>query len=298
MQNKHCVLDCCQPRNLCLFAVTSPGHIVQMSAIWICIRPFASPMEEVVLTWVLLVWRSTLLDYGHPILCCVTSFSVFSIRPCLSILHVCVADLHHFKAWTCPGWHIYLTSVCCLVCWNLEPYYWMMCTISTLLAYDACRFQQEAFQHQRMLSLLVLYLQLLGVQHWYCQSCSFIYISMMGSQDLTDALRISILNANYMAKHFEVSCHCQMNLDLVWSRVRVGHPSCPIPWATGKLLPRRWLFVSYGNKKVEPWQYVWFCDRIITQYCSVVWMEHVHMSSSLTCKHSRFFAIQMCACID
>jgi hypothetical protein len=97
-KNKHCVLDCCQPRNLCLFAVTSPGHIVQTSAIWICIRPFASPMEEVVLAWVLLVWRSTLLDYGHPILWCVTSFSVFSICPCLSILHVCVADLHHFKA--------------------------------------------------------------------------------------------------------------------------------------------------------------------------------------------------------
>ncbi|CAK9870079.1 unnamed protein product [Sphagnum jensenii] len=30
-----------------------------------------------------------------------------------------------------------------------------------------------------------------------------IYISMMGSQDLTDALRITILNANYMAKHLE-----------------------------------------------------------------------------------------------
>jgi hypothetical protein len=124
------------------------------------------------------------------------------------------------------------------------------------------------------------------------------YISMMGSQDLTDAFRITILNANYMAKHLEVSCHRQMNLDLVWSRVRVGHPSCRIPWGTGKLLPHRWLFISYGNKKVELWQYVWFCDRIITQYCSVVWMEHVHMSSSLTCKHSRFFAIQMCACID
>jgi glycine cleavage system protein P-like pyridoxal-binding family len=68
---------------------------------------------------------------------------------------------------------------------------------------------------------------------------ALIYISMMGSQDLTDALRITILNANYMAKHLEVSCHHQMNLDLVWSRVRVGHPSCPIPWGTGKLLPCR-----------------------------------------------------------
>jgi hypothetical protein len=27
-------------------------------------------------------------------------------------------------------------------------------------------------------------------------------------------------------------------------------------------------------------------------------MEHVHMSSSLTCEDSRFFAIQICACID
>jgi hypothetical protein len=51
-----------------------------------------------------------------------------------------------------------------------------MCTISTLLVYDACSFQQRAFQHQRMLSLLVLYPQLLGVQHWYCQSRTHIYL--------------------------------------------------------------------------------------------------------------------------
>jgi hypothetical protein len=88
------------------------------------------------------------------------------------VLQVCTT----LKPWTCPGWHIYLTSVCCLVCWNLETYYWMMCTISTCLVYDACSFQQEAFKHQRMLSLLLLYPRLLGVQHWYCQSCTHIYL--------------------------------------------------------------------------------------------------------------------------
>jgi glycine dehydrogenase len=40
---------------------------------------------------------------------------------------------------------------------------------------------------------------------------SYSYISMMGSQGLTDASRIAILNANYMAKRLEVSCRRQMN---------------------------------------------------------------------------------------
>lgn len=34
---------------------------------------------------------------------------------------------------------------------------------------------------------------------------SYTYIAMMGSQGLTDAYNIAILNANYMAKRLEVS---------------------------------------------------------------------------------------------
>lgn len=34
---------------------------------------------------------------------------------------------------------------------------------------------------------------------------SYTYIAMMGSQGLTDASKIAILNANYMAKRLEVS---------------------------------------------------------------------------------------------
>lgn len=42
---------------------------------------------------------------------------------------------------------------------------------------------------------------------------SYTYIAMMGSQGLTDASKIAILNANYMAKRLEVnfclsSCSC------------------------------------------------------------------------------------------
>ena len=50
---------------------------------------------------------------------------------------------------------------------------------------------------------------------------SYTYIAMMGSQGLTDASKIAILNANYMAKRLEVliCCSCYYLLNDIWSAI-------------------------------------------------------------------------------
>lgn len=99
---------------------------------------------------------------------------------------------------------------------------------------------------------------------------SYTYIAMMGTKGLTDASKISILNANYMAKRLEVSFLLFYMLMIL---VRVSLP---------KKKKRK-------EKRCSHPPNLSLNFRIITQYCSVELMGRSPMNLLWISEASRYY---------
>ena len=103
---------------------------------------------------------------------------------------------------------------------------------------------------------------------------SYTYIAMMGSEGLTNASKIAILNANYMAKRLEVPDYyaCSFHpLGIHYARFRIDAWFCTFLLSNS----HSHLYICFEN-----------C-RIITLFSSVESMERLPMNSSLTWEASR-----------